>query len=100
MYVCTLIDTVGNVELYTKRLLQSVDIIGIFWWDKYCITDHGPFPSVYDAMKHHVLILQERKATTRAPVQDFSDPYKLKVVENKIPGDLIQVDFKNKKRVI
>lgn len=68
----------GPVEVY-----QNLHTLGFYWRDKQ-VTVCGPFASLYDA-------LDDYRTTVRAR--------KNNVVELKLGGDLINVDFVNKKRI-
>ncbi len=54
----------------------------VYWQDSVSRNTYGPFPSIYESMQHYTWIVQQQKN------------------ENKMNADLIQVDFKRKKRLI
>lgn len=78
----------GNLVCYTyqtaqenldKKLYESV-----YWKFKDSNEHNGPFPNIYSAMKHYTHILQTSKVISLAPMPK---------------GNVIEVDFKAKRRV-
>ena len=81
------------VELDTKGGAVFIKDNGeqFYWNDCYAPTvDFGPFPTVYDAMKHYTAALIERKAVKKGKPA-------AKVVELK--ANVVHVDFVARRRV-
>lgn len=99
MIVHTTVETFGSLEVFTKRNLTldiaSQSLPGFFWCDKLNSQGCGPFVSIHQALEHYILVVEQRRQAraTSANVLPFIDP------TNPPQGDLIKVDFVNRKRI-
>lgn len=75
----------GSLEVYTTRTnVFSATINGYYWKDQSATQGYGPFISIWDTMEHY------KKIVTGGDALKTDEPSQ---------GQLIRVDFKNKKVV-
>lgn len=98
MLIHNIIFKLGSLEVFTKRDItlgiSAQGLPGIYWMDKHQVHGCGPFSSIYQAMEHYTIVVKQRREMT--PIVALPPPT---IVQSSRPsGDLIQVDFVNKRR--
>lgn len=85
------------VELpHAGSVYSKSHFLGFYWCDSFSTREFGPFKSVYDAMKDYTRVLDQRKITA---AQTAGMTFIGLGKSLNILGDIIMVDFKNKKRI-
>lgn len=98
MIIHNIVFKLEELEVFTKRDMfmgaKHIDLPGYYWsHSMYAPQGVGPFPTIYQAMEHYTIVFKQRKQGLYV-VRDTPTS-----VPNVPQGQLIQVDFKAKKRI-
>lgn len=90
MKLPALIFELGNLQVFhyqtQEEYMMNVGYREVYWQNKVSKHTYGPFPSVYDCMTHYTTIVARQKKG----LEILGVP----------TGDVIYMDFRNKKRII
>lgn len=91
MTVYTTVSKMGQLDIFTKKNVYlnkpTEELPGFYWRDHIAVIGFGPFNSIHEAAEDYVRIVKMRQ-------QVFNEPIEEPVL------NVINVDFKNKLRVV